>query len=158
MKHFNSAPIYFAALFTLLTVSCSQKKQHLTLNDVKNIEKYLDTKVMAPAQNGVVLSAHKVLMQKDNTLYVWAYMQEYYKSDGKLMRGSGWSVPMILTIEQSADGIMVKNHKYPGDGELYSKEVRELFPTEIQQQIFDFPASQDLRKLEEILSKRSKNL
>jgi len=158
MKQFKSSVLFFVILLTLAIVSCSQKKNQLTVKDVKQIEKYLDTKVMDRAYNGVVFSAHKVLMQKDNTLYIWAYMQEYYKRDGKTMLGSGWSVPLILTIEPGAFGIVVKSHKYPSDGELYSKEVKELFPVEIQQQIFDFPATQDLRKLQEISLKRSKNL
>lgn len=158
MKLFKSSAFLFALVLTLMVVSCSQKKRQLTVTDVKQIEKYLDTKVMDRAYNGVVYSAHKVLMQKDNTLYIWAYMQEYYKRDGKTMLGSGWSVPLILTIEPGADGIIVKSHKYPADGELYSKDIKELFPREIQQQIFDFPASQDLRKLQEISLKRSKRL
>lgn len=158
MMNFKSSKVLFVLLLTLIAVSCSQKKKQLTVTNVKQIEKYLDTKVMVPAYDGVVLSAHKVLMQDNNTLYVWAYLQEYYKKDGKTMLGSGWSVPLILTLEENADGIMVKNHKYPRDGELYSKDIRELFPSEIQQQILDFPASQDLRKLQEISLKRSKNL
>jgi len=158
MKLFKSSALVFALVLTLIVASCSQKNNQLTVKDVKQIEKYLDTKVMDPAYDGVVLSAHKVLLKKDNTLYIWAYMQEYYKRDGKTMLGSGWSVPLILTIEPGAFGIVVKSHKYPSDGELYSKEVKELFPREIQQQIFDFPASQDLLKLQEISLKRSKNL
>ncbi len=139
-------------------VSCQQKTSIPDKNNTDNIEKYLDTKVMETAYNGKVFSAHKVFMEQDNKIYLWAFMQEYYKRDGKTLIGSGWSVPLILNIENSSDGIIVRSHKAPRDGELYSLDIKDLFPEKIRQEIFDFPGTQEMRKLEEISVKRSEKL
>lgn len=138
--------------------SCQQKTSVPDKKNTDNIEKYLDTKVMETAYNGKVFSAHKVFMEQDNKIYLWAYMQEYYKRDGKTLLGSGWSVPLILTIENSPEGITVKGHTAPRDGELYSLDVKDLFPEKIRQEIFDFPGTQEMRQLQEISLKRSEKL
>ena len=64
---------------------------------------------------------------------MWAYLQEYYIKDGKTVLGSGWSVPLVLNVEKTQDVINIKSHDAPRDGDLYSEDIKRLFPKEVQQ-------------------------
>lgn len=144
--------------FSFVFVSCNQKTSTPSKKEYEAIEKYLDNNVMETSYNGKIFSSHLIFMKQSDKIYLWAYMQEYYKREGKTHLGSGWSVPLILNIENSAKGIIIIGHKAPCDGELYSKEIKELFPEKIQQQIFEFPGTQEMKKLEEISRKRSEKM
>jgi hypothetical protein len=85
-------------------------------------------------------------------------MQEYYKKNGKLEIGTGWSVPLILNIERISAQIVVKNHIAPRDGELYVKDIQNQYPKKIQQTIFDFPGSPEIRILENTSRKRAEEM
>ncbi len=145
-------------LFVIFNQSCTQKNVSESRNESISIEKYLDNHLMQPAFGGRVLSAHKILLQQDNNIFIWAFLQEYYKKDGKTNIGSAWSVPLVLNIENTSTEMIIKSHTSPGDGELYAKDIKRLFPSNIQQEIFDFPGTQEMRELEEYSKKRSERL
>lgn len=155
---FIKPKLFFLIIFGFIFVSCQQKSSSLTKTDINNIEKYLDKKVMNPEFSGKIYSAHKVFMEQNEKIYIWALLQEYYKKNDKTEPGTGWSVPLVLYIEENPNGIIIKNHIAPGDGDLYSEDIKKLFPIEIQQQIFDFSGTEEMRKLEEISKKRSEKL
>lgn len=153
----RSAAALLVTMSILFPMSCCSRNssQPVSNKDEAAIEAYLDQKVLVPVFGGKVFSAFKVLGTAEGKVYVWAFMQEYYKKDNLLEEGTGWSVPLVLEIEKSSNGIVVKGHKSPGDGTLYEKDVKTLFPKELQQVIFDFPASQSTQELENISKNRA---
>lgn len=144
--------------FSFVFVSCNQKTSTPSKKENEAIEKYLDNKVMETSYKGKIFSSHLIFMKQSDKIYLWAYMQEYYKREGKILMGSGWSVPLILNIENRSNGIIIISHIAPRDGELYSKDIKELFPEEIRQKIFYFPGTQEMKKLEEMSRKRSEKM
>jgi hypothetical protein len=128
--------------------SCSAPVEQPPGADPSTIEKYLDEKVMQPSFGGKIFSAHQVLMTDKDKIYIWAYVQEYYKQSGKTELGSGWSVPMVLNIEWKAGLWSITGHETPGDGSQYGDDIRRLFPQELHQKIFDFSGTDDMRSLE----------
>ncbi|MEI6123208.1 MAG: hypothetical protein WCQ95_06210 [Bacteroidota bacterium] len=145
-------------LVVVSLVSCRPKSTSSTQDKNNAIEIYLDSKVMQPSFGGKVFSAHKVLESDKDKFYVWALLQEYYKKDAKTLAGSGWSVPLILNISESQGKLTIVSHVLPRDGDLYGEDIKKLFPKEIQQQVFDFPGSVEMQKLEELSKKRSEAL
>lgn len=139
--------ILFSLLFAI--VACNRGgSQTVSAKDDGVIQSYLDQKVLSPLFGGKVFSAHKVLGTAEGKVYVWALLQEYYKKDNKLEMGTGWSVPLVLTVQNGTNGMVVSEHKYPGDGSLFTTDVKSLFPKGLQQEIFDFPSTQNSRDLE----------
>lgn len=139
--------ILFFLLFAI--VACNRGgSQTVSAKDDGVIQSYLDQKVLSPLFGGKVFSAHKVLGTAEGKVYVWALLQEYYKKDNKLEMGTGWSVPLVLTVQNGTNGMVVSEHKYPGDGSLFTTDVKSLFPKGLQQEIFDFPSTQNSRDLE----------
>jgi hypothetical protein len=140
---------FLLPLFFLIFLSaCSTKSITLTQKDSDCVLKYLDENVMLVSTGGKVFSAFKLLKRESGKLYIWAYMQEYYSKDGKMVLGAGWSVPMELDIEETSAGIRIKDHFTPRDGDRFSEDIRVHFPGDIQKQIFGFPGTPDLKSLE----------
>ena len=137
-------------------LSCGgEQGQSLTQKDNDAIEKYLDEKMMNPEFGGKVFSSYEVFKTTDDKIYLWAYLQEYYKKDNAVVTGSGWSVPSALSIEFSTEGLKILNHKVPCDGENYSNDIKSMFPDDIQQEIFDFSGTESIPKLEKNSKERA---
>ncbi|MFH0866242.1 MAG: hypothetical protein V1904_08605 [Bacteroidota bacterium] len=153
MKTFQLIFVFSLMAFMM---SCGGKQeQSLTQKDNDAIEKYLDENVMNPEFGGKVFSASEIFETSDDKIYLWAYLQEYYKKDNALQTGSGWSVPIVLSVECSTEGLKILNHKVPGDGENYSNDIKSMFPEDIQQKIFDFSGTESIPKLEKNSKERA---
>jgi len=135
----------FFLIFTI--IACSHKNKELSQRDSDILQKYLDEKVIQPINDGKVFSAHKLFKKEDDTLYIWAYMQEYYKKDGKIELGIGWSVPMEISIRDTLSEVTIKKIFIPGDGDRYAKDIKKSFPDDIQQQVLDFPGTPEVKDL-----------
>ena len=158
-KIISLAVVLMAIVLLAAVASCSSRNSApVPQKEQDAIQKYLDTKVMEPAFGGKIFSAYKVFKKENNKIYIWAYLQEYYKKDGKTEPGSGWSVPLVLNVEENESGLKVISHLAPGDGELYAADIKKLFPKEIQQQIFDFTGTEEMRELENTSKERSTGL
>lgn len=138
-------------------LSCGNRevKQTPSQSDNDAIEKYLDEKMMNPEFGGKVFSSHEIFQKTDDKIYMWAYLQEYYKKDNVIQQGTGWSVPAVLIIENSVEGLKILSHKVPGDGENYSKDIKSMFPDDIQKKIFDFSGTESIQKLEKSSKERA---
>lgn len=148
--------ILILSVFTFM-LSCgnSKVKQTPSQSDNDAIEKYLDEKMMNPEFWGKVFSSYKIFKKTEDKIYLWAYLQEYYKKDNILQKGTGWSVPAVLIIENSDEGLMIISHNVPVDGENYSKDIKSMFPDDIQKKIFDFSGTESIPKLEKTSRERA---
>ena len=148
--------IWGLAFFCLFTIiACNNKSQGLSKRDSGIMQKYLDEKVLQPSFGGKVFSSYKLFKQEDNFIYIWAYMQEYYKKEGKIEPGSGWSVPMVIYFEETPAEVRMKKLFTPSDGDKYTKGILANFPDDIQKQILDFPESQELKDLQDACKEKA---
>jgi len=77
------------------------------------------------------------------------------KKNGLVEQGSGWSVPLVLNLTKSDDVVSIAGHKSPGDGSLYSKDIKIIFPKELQKTILFFPSnSTQVKEVGQRLKKR----
>jgi len=142
----------------LTQTACNPYKIKLSQSNNDSIEKYLYNKVIKPSFGGKVFSSYKVLGTEENKIYVWAYLQEYFKQEGKITKGTGWSVPLILNVDWQQDQINIINYEAPRDGDYYAEDIRKYFPKAIQKIIINFPESKDIKELEATSQSRSKAL
>jgi hypothetical protein len=142
--------IQFIGLIAILFInlSCNHSKTSQLPFNNDDIQKYLDGNVLSPEFGGKVFSAFKIFSSEEDNIYVWAFMQEFYKKDGKIEPGTAWSVPLVINIERINGNVTIKNFTAPRDGELYSEDIKKLFPKELQNNIFDFTSSLEMRELE----------
>jgi hypothetical protein len=78
------------------------------------------------------------------TEYVWLVSQEFYVKNGKLLKGSGVSLPLALFYD---NGNLVAVNA-PRDGSNYTKDVQSIFPDSIKQ----LPIFTDVARHDEIVS------
>jgi hypothetical protein len=148
----------FLLLLLVLTGSCRHLNQSVNKADDECIQSYLDGKVLNPSFGGKVFSSHKILLVENDKIYVWGYLQEYYKKTGILEEGTGMSGPLVLNIKKDGDKIAVISHVAPRDGDLYSADIRNLFPKQIRELIIAFPESSELKELRNITRKRAEKM
>lgn len=118
-------------------------KTDTTEGDKETPEKFRERQVMKYLQkhgldtnfDGEVFADYYEFGQKREKLFVWAYIQEYYESDGELKAGSGHSVPMIITLNENGT---VKKHWEPRPGEEYSDSIKDEFPQQYRQEVLNF--------------------
>jgi hypothetical protein len=83
-------------------------------------------------------------------LYVWAYCGEYVIEDGKLKTVSGFSGPAKIDYPNELSYYDPGKFSYqaPRDGSLYSKDIKTIFPEDVQQKIFDHDVDDLITKAE----------
>jgi hypothetical protein len=109
-------------------------------NQVQDIENYLAANVGGAAFGGRVFCAYDVLATEQagniTTLYLWALCLEYYREQQQLEKGAGVSLPVALTLQNQAGSLRVLEHKVPGDGKDYGKDIKAIFPQSVWSEIF----------------------
>ena len=73
-------------------------------------------------------------------LYVWVRCGEFILQNGKLKELSGKSVPakIIYPNQLSFYDLDKFSYEVPGNGSLYSKDIKTIFPLNAQKMIFGF--------------------
>jgi hypothetical protein len=84
--------------------------------------------------------------------YVWAYCGEYVIKDGELKTLSGSSGPTKINYpnELSFYDLGKFSYEAPGDGSHYAEDIREIFPEDIWQRIFNFDRENIIKRIEGI--------
>lgn len=77
---------------------------------------------------------------KSFPLYIWTRCSKFSFQNGKLKELNGSSLPLKIDYpdELSYFDINKFSHKAPGEGSHYTKDVKEIFPKEIQDKIFNY--------------------
>lgn len=73
-------------------------------------------------------------------LYVWALCEEFYMENGELKEGSGVSVPAKINYPNQLSFYDLSKFSYevPGDGNQNPKDIRAIFPVNVQARIFSY--------------------
>jgi hypothetical protein len=83
-------------------------------------------------------------------LYIWSYCGEYVIENNNLVTVSGSSVPVKIDYpnELSYYDINKFSYEVPRDGADYSKDIKRIFPSDVQQKIFDHDVDELIAKAE----------
>ena len=161
MKTMQNTKCIFSYLLLIITLSgiysCQLKTNDAQAADDQTIQQYLDKNVLSPAFGGKVFSSHKIFLTEPDKIYLWAYMQEYYKKTDSIRYGTGWSVPLILHTTGKPGALIIQSHTAPMDGERYSMDIKNTYPLQIQNTVFQFPASTELKTMEKTAHQRALN-
>jgi ribosome-associated translation inhibitor RaiA len=85
-------------------------------------------------------------------IYVWAYCGEYIIQNGQLKTLSGSSGPVKIDYPNELSFYDSSRFSYevPGDGSLYSEDIKRIFPENVQQKILNFDRDSIIRRTEAI--------
>lgn len=99
---------------------------HDTLPRWKQYESALAKAILPKEYRG--LCEWEILGRQKNEVYVWAIC-------ASSPAGAKGSVPAVIILGDDGN---IQEVKIPGDGMDYSRDIRKLFPPEIQGKVFDF--------------------
>lgn len=106
---------------------------------IKN--EYLATHLQEEQFGGKSFCAHSVMAGDENKEYVWVVCTEFSIENGILKEKSGISAPIAITIQTFPGGYSIVSHQFPGDGNLYSRDLKIIFPKYItERQLFFVPS------------------
>jgi hypothetical protein len=114
----------------------------ITNQDLASIETYLNQYILELSTNdGEIHSAYELLGNdfSKKELYIWALSVEI--SPGETQSTSGVSAPLLLKIEQKDNRLHIVDHRFPSDGTLYNRDIKRMFPEEVQEKIWSFNSS-----------------
>jgi hypothetical protein len=61
-------------------------------------------------------------------VYVWEACQAYRRTSHGLAKGTGFSVPAVITVKRTAQGLVPIADRQPRDAPYYANDIRRLFP------------------------------
>jgi len=121
------------------------------ITDYLLTQKYFSWKTTTDSRNFCVIEN---LNPKNDLfpLYVWVRCGEFILQNGKLKELSGISVPAKIDYpnELSFYDLSKFSYEVPRDGSLYSKDIKTIFPLNVQRQIADFNSANLNKKIESI--------
>ncbi len=92
--------------------------------------------------------------QKSFTVYAWAQEESYYYKDGEIKDKSGSSGPRKFTVELIDGAYAVTHCEAPGDGTYYSKDIKRIFPQEVQDKLYTAQTDGTVAELETEIKKQ----
>ncbi|MGG7076591.1 hypothetical protein [Clostridium sardiniense] len=137
-KKFNIFIILLTATLFLGCTAITKKNindknintMNITEKDEEIIREYIGNKT----GNDIVMSdeethsAFKILGSSDNEIYLWVLKEN--------ASGVGGSVPLVLEAKKENNNLNILSYKMPGSGDDYGKDIKEMFPKEVQNKIF----------------------
>ena len=114
----------------------------ITNQDLASIETYLNQYILELSTNdGEIHSAYELFGSdfSKKELYIWVLSVEI--SPGETQSTSGVSAPLLLKIEQKDNRLHIVDHRFPSDGTLYNRDIKRMFPEEVQEKIWSFNSS-----------------
>jgi hypothetical protein len=120
---------FLPGLIFLAACSASTKTPPLTAGERQTIEAYLVREIGVSSLGGEVFCPFEVLAQDAGRtrLYVWTMCMEYVVIDRKLMKGTGSSLPVSLTLEGRGESLEVTGSRTPPEG-WSADSLEEIFP------------------------------
>jgi len=110
-----------------------------SITDYLLTQKYFSWKTTTDSRNFCVIEN----LNPEDTLfplYIWVRCGEFILQDGKLKELSGTSVPAKIDYPNDLSFYDLSKFSYevPGDGSLYLKDIKTIFPLNVQNKIADF--------------------
>ena len=128
-------------MIVCLVTSCQTPREAVPPVDPalgKSIPNYLAEEIGIAGFGGEIFCAIEYLdppQSDDGEIYLWALCLEFYREEGRLLEGSGISLPVALETQSVGGQFNIVSHRVPGDGSRYGPDVREIFPRGTWEQI-----------------------
>jgi hypothetical protein len=88
------------------------------------------------SKGGEMRCAYRPLGQSGTKVFVWAICSELLAVDGRLIDGSGMSLPAAFAIEVDGGRARIVGVEVPQDGSGYGPSIRRIFPASTWPSIF----------------------
>ncbi len=101
----------------------------------EKIRSYLKDSVLQSKVQGKIAADYYEFGQDRNSYYMWAYIAEFIKKNGKFKLRRARSGPLVIMV--SKDGA-IQGHWEPEPGERYTESIKEKFPHKYHDDVLHF--------------------
>jgi hypothetical protein len=138
--------VRFFALAVLLACASRRDQSAETINkpfivngvrvEPDSLNVYLAAHRGFTSKGGEMRCAYRSVGQSGTKVFVWAMCSELLAVEGRLIDGSGMSLPAAFEIEIDSGRPRVVGVEVPQDGNRYAPSIRRIFPTRTWPAIF----------------------
>lgn len=127
-------------IFTIFLSGCSAGEIPLSDVDKTVIENYIRDEYRTGGNVGNTFVIIDILGsdKSKEEVYIWALIEEYSFGGTDANIESGASLPFVLEVDMDDDIMKITKSRIPGDGAIFTENVRELFPRELHSKIMDY--------------------
>ena len=128
-------------------------KNYLVRKGDEEYKRYEDSKTFVSMR--VFLIEEKEKEEKYN-IYAWVLEGKYYLDGDEIKQDSGFSIPHKFVVEK-IDGIFkVTDYKIPRDGSYYVKDIKDIFPRNVEKSIFGVHNDGTVKRLQLDIDEQTK--
>lgn len=119
----------------------------------KESKRYEDSKTFVSMR---VFLLEEVEQDKKYNLYAWVLEGKYYLENNEIKQDSGSSIPHKFVVEK-VDGVFkVTDYKIPRDGSYYVKDIKDIFPREVERSMDDVHSDETVKRLQLDIDEQTK--
>ena len=99
-----------------------------------------------------------LIEEKDKTcnVYTWTLSGNYYLENGEIKNSSVYSIPYKFVVENNNDEFVVTNSQKPRDGSYYSIDMKNIFPSNVRENIENANTDRTIEKLQLEIDEQTK--
>ena len=128
-------------------------KNFLVEKGDKESKRYEDSKTFVSMRVFLIEEIEKDI---NYNLYAWVLEGKYYLDNGEIKQDSGSSIPYKFVVEKVDGTFKVTNYKIPRDGSYYPKDIKDIFPSEVEKSIFDVHNDGTVKRLQLDIDEQTK--
>ncbi len=110
------------------------EKETLPGPDRNSVNGYLEKNIIKAKQNGEIFAEYHELGRSTNKLFIWGYIAELYKTDNEIKTATAISLPLVIEFSENE----FIGHQTPRDGSYYSKDIKDMFPKALHDNVLNF--------------------
>lgn len=143
--------LFLAIMATLLNGNFRNRQKEKAVTDYLLTQNYFSWKTVENSRNFCAIE-NLNYRNESFPLYVWVLCEEFVMENGELKVASGSSGPAKINYPNQLSYYDLSKFSYeaPGDGSLYAKDIKNIFPLHVQLRIFGHNAESLSQKLEKI--------
>lgn len=128
-------------------------KNYLVRKGDEESKRYEDSKTFVSMR--VFLIEEKEKEEKYN-IYAWVLEGKYYLDGDEIKQDSGFSIPHKFVVEKIDGVFKVTDYKIPRDGSYYVKDIKDIFPRDVEKSILGVHNDGTVKRLQLDIDEQTK--
>ena len=98
----------------------------------------------------------EVIKDDHYNFYAWVLEGKYYLENNEIKESSGSSIPYKFVIKKKDGKFIVVDYKIPRDGSYYVKDIKDIFPREVERSMDDVHSDGTVKRLQLDIDEQTK--
>ena len=128
-------------------------KNYLVSKGDEESKRYEDSKTFVSMRVFLIEENEK---EEKYNIYAWVLEGKYYLDGDEIKQDSGSSIPYKFVVKKIDNQFKVVDYKIPRDGSYYPKDIKDIFPYDVEKSIFDVHSDGTVKRLQLDIDEQTK--